>query len=108
MIYRFQNGPLRRAVWDVVWIALSCFQQFHDVFRDLRLKLPRFGVEDFEFLVKGFELFLEILVAEILALGDADVAAGIERPALGFDFLKGGGFAEAGSVDVGRGVTEDF
>ena len=70
----------------------SYFEKFHDVFRDPRLKLPRFGVEDFEFLVEGFELFLEILVAEILALADADVAAGIEQPALGLDFLKGGGF----------------
>src|ERR1035437_7925900 len=89
------------------WL-LSCFQQFHNVFRDSRFNLTRFGVEDFEFLVEGFELFLKVLVAEVLALGDADVATGIERPALGFDFLKGCDFAEAGNVAVGDGIAEDF
>ena len=78
----------------------SCFEEFAHVFRDPRFEFAGFVVEDFEFLVESFELFLEILIAEILALGDADVAAGIERPALGFDFLKGGGFAEAGDVPI--------
>ena len=45
-----------------------------------------------------FELFLEVLVADGFARGDTDVAAGVERPALGFDFFERGGFAEAGNI----------
>ena len=41
------------------------------------------------------------------AFGDADVATGVEAPALGFDVGEGGDFAEAGYVGVGA-VGEDF
>ena len=56
-------------------------------------QLPRLSVQRFQFLVEGFKLFLEILVADVFARRDADVATGVERPALGFDFGERGGFA---------------
>ncbi len=54
-------------------------------------ELARLGVQGFEFLVQRFELLLEVLVAHGFARRDADVAAGVERPALRFDFLERGG-----------------
>ena len=56
----------------------------------------------FEFLVQRFELFLEVLVAHVLARRDADVAAGVERPALRLDLLERRGLAQAGHVGVLR------
>ena len=93
-----------------MWRAwISCgLQQFHDVRRDPGFKLPRFGIEDFEFLVEGFEPFLEILVAEILALRDADVAAGIERPSLGFDFGEACRLTQPLDVAVVESRREEF
>ena len=51
------------------------------------------SIQHFQFLVERFQLFLEVLVADFFARGDADIATGVEAPALGFDFGKGGGFA---------------
>ena len=78
----------------------SCFQDLRDILRDGGFQLTRLGVEGFEFLIQGFELLLEILVAHCLARSHAHVAAGVERPALGLDLLEGGGFTKAGDVAV--------
>ncbi len=66
------------------------------------LQVAGLGVEGFEFFVPGAELGLEVLVTDGLARGDADVAAGIQRPTLGFDLGEGGGFAEASDIAVGQ------
>jgi hypothetical protein len=49
------------------------------------LQLPRLGIQRFQFLVQGFKLYLEVLAADLLARRDAYVAAGVERPILGFN-----------------------
>jgi hypothetical protein len=56
-------------------------------------EFARLGVKDFEFFVQRFQLFLEVLVAHVLARCDAYVTAGVETPALRFDLPKRGGFA---------------
>jgi hypothetical protein len=66
------------------------------------LQVAGLGVEGFEFFVPGAELGLEVLITDGLARGDADVAAGVEAPALGFDLGERGGLAEAGDVAVGK------
>jgi hypothetical protein len=57
-------------------------------------------VKRFEFFVQLFELLLEVLVADGFAGCDADIATGVERPALGFDFLEGRGFTQSWNVFV--------
>ena len=69
------------------------------------LQFPRLGVQRFQFLVQGFELLLEVLVADLLARRDADVAAGVELPALGFDLGQRRRLAQAGDVAVDKPLS---
>ena len=71
----------------------SRLQNLRHVAGDGLFEVARLSVEGFEFLVQGFELFLEVLVAHGFARRDAHVAAGIERPALHFNFFERRGFA---------------
>ena len=61
-------------------------------------EVARVGVESNEFLVQCFELFLEVFVAHGLAGSHAQVTAGVERPALRFNFLERGRLAKAGHI----------
>ena len=45
-------------------------------------------------------MLFEVLVAQRLARCHTHVAAGVQRPGLGFDFFEGGGFAEPWNVFV--------
>ena len=65
----------------------SCGKDFRRIFGNGGFELTRLGVQGFKLFVQCFELFLEVLIAHILAGCYADVAAGVERPALCFDFL---------------------
>src|SRR3989344_7150849 len=86
----------------------SSLQNLRHVLRDGLFKLARLGVEGFEFFVQRFELFLEILVTHFLAGGDTDVTTRVEAPALGFDLLECGDFAEAEDVTVSQLLAEHF
>ena len=66
------------------------------------------GVEVFEFLIQGFELFLEILIGHDFARRDTHVASGVERPALRFNFIERGGAAQTEHVGVFRFLAESF
>ena len=85
-----------RSTGDVRKLAKSCLacrlapssrlQNLRHIAGDGLLQFAGLGVQGFEFLVQRFELFLEVLVADILARRNSHVAARIERPALRFDF----------------------
>lgn len=60
----------------------------------------RFGVKDFQFFVEFSETFCEIILIR-LAIGDADIASGVEAPALRFNVRNGRYFAEPGYINVG-------
>src|SRR5712691_7586236 len=65
----------------------SRLQNLRHVVGDGLFEVARPVVECFEFFVQRFELCLEILIANFLARCDANVAAGIERPALRLDLI---------------------
>ena len=69
-------------------------------------EVARVGVESNEFLVQCFELFLEVFVAHGLAGSHAQVTAGVERPALRFNFLERGRLAQAGHIGI-RGLRAE-
>ena len=62
---------------------LSSGQQRCYILCDARLQLQRLRVQPFQLLIQRLELCLEVLVADILAQRDADIAGGIERPSPG-------------------------
>ncbi len=61
-----------------------------------------------ELLVQRLELRLEVLVANLFARRNADVAARVEAPALRLDLLHAHDFAEARHVRVLRLLAEDL
>ena len=65
----------------------SHLQNLRHVPRDSFLKLTGLSVQRFEFFVKFFKLFLEVLVTDGFAWSDTDITAGIKGPALRLDFL---------------------
>ena len=64
----------------------------------VRSEVPCLGIEGFKFLVQRLELFLEALVAHGFANSYTHVAAGVQRPALRFDFLERRSTAQAGNI----------
>jgi hypothetical protein len=70
------------------------------VLRDAALQLQCLSVPRIQFLGQRFEPPLEVPVAHVFARCDANLTAGIERPALRSDLGKRRGFAQAGYVTV--------
>ena len=99
------NIPRRRCP-ELIQSAMSAIrsssrlQNLRHIPRDGLFKLARLRVQFFEFLVQRFELLFEVFVADGFAGSDADVAARIKRPALGFDLFQSGDFAETGNIPV--------
>ena len=64
--------------------------------------------QGFQFLIQGLQLLLEVLVADLLARSDTDIASGVEGPPLDGDLLGRGGLAETRDVTIGQLLPEDL
>jgi hypothetical protein len=89
-------------------LTSSRFQNIRHVSRNGCFKLPRLGVQLFEFLIQLFELLLEIFIANRLPRRNADVATGVERPSLCLDLLERCCLAQPGYVGVFRLLPEEL
>ena len=56
-----------------------------------------------QFFIKRLQLFFKVFVADFFARCYANIAPGVERPALRFYFSQRGGFAQAERVGIGGG-----
>ena len=71
----------------------SRFQNLRHVAGNDLLKFASLGVQGCEFFIQGFELFIEVLVADFLTRNHADVAARIQAPTLRLDLFDCGRLA---------------
>ena len=91
-----KHANVFRVIEDCIPLPL---QQPRHILANPLLQFSRLHVQWFQFFVQALKAFFEV---EIVggSFGYADVAAGVEAPALRFDLGQGGYFAQARHVGV--------
>src|SRR5262245_25824628 len=95
VLHRFQSW---RLCLSAASMAIGCLSQPSSRLQNLchvagngSFEVAGLSVQGFEFLVQGFELFLEVLITHGFAWRDTHVTARVQAPALHFNSFERGG-----------------